>query len=205
MKNEIKIEKQVMGIYMANCYLLWKENHVIIIDPGSTSRKLLSHLIEKEAVVDAILLTHGHFDHIGGVDFFANEFHCPIYIDEADYKMTQDTSINGSIPGREGIVKSEISFYQTGINKVKNFEFEAIFAPGHTHGCTMLKFDNLLFSGDVLFKETIGRTDLVVSSNGEMMNTLNMIKTLDTNLIVYPGHGEATTILHELNNNPFLQ
>ena len=202
--SELKIEKFVMGIYMANCYLVWNGKHVLMIDPGATSRQLVEHLKAENAIVDGILLTHGHFDHIGGVDYFVNLFLCPVYIDEEDITMLKDTHLNGSIPGRESVVNSEVKTYELGENKVGNFTFKTIFAPGHSHGSTMLQFENLLFSGDVLFKETIGRTDLPVSSNSEMVNTLHMIRTLSPDLIVYPGHGEATTLQHELQYNPYL-
>lgn len=199
-----KVETYPLGIYQANCYLLWKEDHVIMVDPGGKSGELIQYLNEQEAVVDAILLTHGHFDHIGGVDYFVNEFKCPVYIDEADEVMLNDTYLNGSIPGRESIVNTPVQFYKVGKNTVGNFLFEAIFAPGHSHGCTMLKFDNILFSGDVLFQGTIGRTDLPVSDPKEMKESLKMIKKLDPSLIVYPGHGNATTLKEELSSNPFL-
>lgn len=199
-----KVETFPLGIYQANCYLLWKENHVIMIDPGGKSGDLIQHIKEKEGVVDAILLTHGHFDHIGGVDYFVAAFNCPVLIDESDEPLLHDTYLNGSITGRESIVNTPVHFYKVGINKVNNFQFEAIFAPGHTHGCTMLKFDSILFSGDVLFQGTIGRCDLPMSDNKEMKESLKMIKKLDSSLIVYPGHGPSTTLNEELKSNPFL-
>lgn len=199
-----KVETYPLGIYQANCYLLWKEDHVIMIDPGGKSGELIQYLNEQEATVDAILLTHGHFDHIGGVDYFVNEFNCPVYIDEADEVMLQDTYLNGSLPERESTVNSPVQFYKVGKNTVGNFVFEAIFAPGHSHGCTMLKFDNILFSGDVLFQGTIGRTDLPVSDPKKMKESLKMIKKLDSSLIVYPGHGNSTSLKEELRCNPFL-
>ena len=199
------VETFPLGLYQANCYLLWKDNHVIMVDPGARSDALLSHLQNKEAVVDAICLTHGHFDHIGGVDFFASQFSCPVYVDEADIEMLKDTVLNGSIKGRESIVNTPVNFYQVGKNTIGSFTFEAIFAPGHSHGCTMLRFDTILFSGDVLFKGTIGRTDLLVSDPKEMKESLQMIKKLNPSLIVYPGHGESTTLKEELLYNPFLR
>lgn len=200
-----RVETYPLGIYQANCYLLWKDDHVVMVDPGGQSERLLQYLLDKEAKVDAILLTHGHFDHIGGVDYFASHFSCPVFIDEADEIMLQDTILNGSIPGRESIVNTSVQNYKVGKNMVGNFVFEAIFAPGHSHGCTMLRFDDILFSGDVLFQGTIGRTDLAVSDPKAMDESLMMIKKLNVNLIVYPGHGDKTTLKEELQYNPFLR
>lgn len=202
--DKYRVEKFVLGMYMANCYLLWKENHVLIVDPGSTSRKLLNYLQEKEAIVDGILLTHAHFDHIGGVDYFASHFHCPVYVEADDEKMLTNRNLNCSLPGREVIVQSSVNNYAAGMNKLGIFDFEVHYAPGHTHGSVLLQFDDILFSGDVLFKESIGRTDLPLGSNAEMVNTLNYIKTLNPDLLVFPGHGDATTIGFELLHNPYL-
>lgn len=199
-----KVEKFVLGIYMANCYLIWNGNHVLMVDPGSTSRKLLQHLKDNNAIVDAILLTHGHFDHIGGVDYFASHFNCPVYIDGEDENMLTNIHLNCSLPGRETIVKTPVKKYKNGLNKIGDFTFNAIFAPGHTHGCTMLQFENILFSGDVIFKESIGRTDLPGGSNSEMYNTLQMIKTMDPNLQVLSGHGEPSILSYEFIHNPYL-
>ena len=199
-----KVERFTLGIYMANCYVLWKQKHVLLIDPGSSSRKLLQYLQENEAIVDGILLTHGHFDHIGGVDYFASKFQCPVYIDEEDKEFLTTPYLNCSMPGRETVIQTKVVNYKPNINNVGVFTFETIYAPGHTHGCTMLKFGDILFSGDVLFKQSIGRTDLPKGSNSEMNNTLAMIKTLNPDLTVYPGHGEDTILSEELKYNPYL-
>lgn len=199
-----KVETFPLGLYQANCYLLWKDKHAIMIDPGSMSEKLLRYIKEQDAIVDAILLTHGHFDHIGGVDYFANAFHCPVYIDEEDEILLQDTYLNGSLPIQKCIVNTPVTYYRIGKNEVGCFTFEAIFAPGHTLGCAMLRFDQLLFSGDVLFQNSIGRTDLAMGDDRKMKESLKMIKKLDPTLIVYPGHGPTTTLKEELKTNPFL-
>lgn len=200
----MNVEKYVVGMYMANCYALWKGKHVLLIDPGSKSRKLMEKLEEEEAVVDAILLTHGHFDHIGGTDFFANKYHCPVYIDKEDEPMLTNPKLNCSLQNNETIIKTPVKYYKNGVQSIGEFTFEAINAPGHTNGCTLLKFDKHLFTGDVLFNMSIGRCDLPQGSSAKMHASLQMIKTFDPELIVLPGHGDTSLLHNEFKYNPYL-
>ncbi len=85
-----------MGMVQVNTYLLWEENHVLIVDPGSKSHKLQETIDSQNGVVDAIVLTHGHFDHIAGVDALVKKYHCPVYINELDMAMLQDPMLNFS-------------------------------------------------------------------------------------------------------------
>ncbi|NBK99678.1 MAG: MBL fold metallo-hydrolase [Erysipelotrichia bacterium] len=198
-----KVETYPLGIYQANCYLLWQDHHVVMIDPGGKSGELVQYLKEKQADVQAILLTHGHFDHIGGVDYFAQIFKCPVFIDQEDEVMLHDTYLNCSLAGRESVVNTPVSFYRVGKNTIKNFTFEVLFAPGHTLGCTILCFDELMFSGDVIFQGSIGRCDLPQSDPKKMKETIQMIKQIKKDYIVYPGHGPTTSLKEELLHNPY--
>lgn len=199
-----KIEVYPLGIYQANCYLVWKENHLVMIDPGGKSKQLIQQIEEKKGIVDAILLTHGHFDHIGGVDYYASYFDCPVFIDEMDEPLLRDVVLNCSLPGRETTVKTAVQHYCVGKNSIGNFIFQVYFAPGHTRGCVMLELESYLFSGDVLFQGSIGRCDLPQSDPKAMRKSLNMIKKMKPSLIVYPGHGPATTLKDEMLYNPYL-
>ena len=200
----MKIEKYVVGMYMANCYAIWKDNHVLLVDPGAASRKLMERLSAEDIIVDGILLTHGHFDHIGGVDTIVNKFNCPVYIDEEDAPMLTNSKLNCSLSMKETIINANVTHYVQGTNTVGSFTFEAINAPGHTNGCTLLQFDNYLFTGDVLFYRSIGRCDLPQGSNAKMHASLQMVKTMNPDLIVLPGHGENSVLAEELKFNPYL-
>ena len=199
-----EINRYVLGMVQVNTYVLWNDNHVLIIDPGSKSKKLQSVLDEAGAIVDGIFLTHAHFDHIGGVDAFAKKYHAPLYMNELDAPLLTDTRLNLSMYDPL-IVETKPKFLMPGKQKIGTFDVTIYDAPGHSEGCSMLQWENNLFSGDVLFQGSIGRTDFYTSSNTKMMQSLRKIKEMDPDLIVYPGHGEATTIKNELQWNPFLQ
>ena len=199
-----EIQRYVLGMVQVNTYVLWIDNHVLIIDPGSKSKKLQSVLDEAGAIVDGIFLTHAHFDHIGGVDAFAKKYNAPLYMNELDAPLLSDPRLN--LSGYDPlVVLTKPNFLMPGKQKIGTFEVTIYDAPGHSEGCSMLEWENNLFSGDVLFQGSIGRTDFYTSSNTKMMQSLKRIKEMNPDLVVYPGHGEATTIKNELQWNPFLQ
>ena len=199
-----EIQRYVLGMVQVNTYVLWNDNHVLIIDPGSKSNKLQSVLDEAGAIVDGIFLTHAHFDHIGGVDAFAKKYNAPLYMNELDAPLLSDPRLN--LSGYDPlVVLTKPNFLMPGKQKIGTFEVTIYDAPGHSEGCSMLEWGNNLFSGDVLFQGSIGRTDFYTSSNTKMMQSLKRIKEMNPDLVVYPGHGEATTIKNELQWNPFLQ
>lgn len=199
-----EIQRYVLGMVQVNTYVLWNDNHVLIIDPGSKSKKLQSVLDEAGAIVDGIFLTHAHFDHIGGVDAFAKKYNAPLYMNELDAPLLTDPRLN--LSGYDPlVVLTKPNFVMPGKQKIGTFDVVIYDAPGHSEGCSMLEWENNLFSGDVLFQGSIGRTDFYTSSNTKMMQSLRRIKEMNPDLIVYPGHGEATTIKNELQWNPYLQ
>lgn len=199
----MKVERYVLGSLQANCYLIWDNQHVLIVDPGGSSKKVVEHIKEQEGIVDAILLTHGHYDHVAGVDFFRKHFLCPVYISADDEKLLRDSKLNCSSFVEEKVFNWPVETYDMSMS-IGPFHFDVEDAPGHTNGCVLLVFDNFICSGDVLFKQSIGRCDLPTGSNTKMNQSLEKVKTLNPDYIVYPGHGDSTTIQEELINNPFL-
>lgn len=201
----IKIDSLVLGSFAANCYLLWKNKHVLIVDPGSKSPKIQKLIELQGGYVDGIYLTHGHFDHIAGVDVLANYYHCNVYMNPLDIPLLANPYLNVSADtGHEVVIRSKIIPLDAGVNQIGEFAFELIDAPGHSEGSSLMLWEGNMICGDVLFQGSIGRTDLITGSNPKMAQTLQKIKTLDPNLKVYPGHGASTTLQEELLHNPFL-
>lgn len=200
----IKIETLALGMYAANCYLLWKDGHVLIVDPGSRNPKVKERIMQEKAIVDGIYLTHGHFDHIQGVDALVEAFHVPVYINALETSFLKDPKHNVSYGANEVVLHTDPIGLQPGKQSIGVFTFTLIDAPGHSIGSTIMLIENYMICGDVLFKGSIGRCDLLSGSNTKMRQTLQMIKQLDPSYIVLPGHGEPTTLLEELQTNPYL-
>jgi len=199
----MEIKRIAVGMHQANCYVVSTDDDVFIIDPGARGDRIKTYL-DPQRRVTAILLTHGHFDHIGAVDFLARDFNCPVYIHEEDVDMV--THPDSMFPAAKNIrVDSELTLFKEGHQRIGSTDFNVIFTPGHTKGSVLLILGENLFSGDVLFLGSIGRTDLDGGSDREMKASLRLIKTLDKKLIVHPGHGLPTTLENELKTNPYLK
>lgn len=197
----MEIRTLTLGIYQTNTYLIVQNNEIIVIDPVSKPERIQSLVKENETIV-GICLTHGHFDHIGAVDDLVNIYNCPVFIHKDDYELTQDPEKNYSQTNKIKL-KSKINFYSDTM-KLKSFNFEVISTPGHTKGSVCLRFDNNLFTGDTLFKGSIGRTDLYSANPQEMKQSLRLLRSLQDNFNIYPGHDGITTLFDELKRNPYL-
>lgn len=198
----MKVETYVLGPLQTNTYLLQIDNDVLLVDPASKAEKLIEILGERNLI--GILLTHGHFDHIKAVDGLYDKYHCPVYIHKDDEPMARDKS-SGSMFGLVSYMSCPSIHIQEGINKIGSFEFEVIYTPGHSEGSVIYVFDDCIFTGDTLFKGSIGRTDLKGGSFSTIKQSLQIFKSFDKNYIIYPGHDLSTTLYEELNFNPFLQ
>ena len=191
-----------MGPVSTNTYLLTEGNESILIDPDGKAKKLLDILGERKLL--AILLTHGHFDHIKAVDGLYDHFHCPVYLHEEDEYLARDRYAGRSF-GITSYISCPIEKLKEGKMEIGPFSFEVIFTPGHTPGSVIYVFEDAIFSGDTLFKGSIGRTDLEGGNYRIMKQSLELFRHFTKDYQVYPGHEEATTLSEELMNNYYLQ
>ena len=205
------IERRVMGAIGANCYLYacMESKKAVIIDPGADGKKIYRWVIEKGLKVDYILITHGHADHIGGVDELkALLGDVLVGIHTADAEMLTDGKKNlSSYLGPELVLQSADFLLQDGQELIiGNEKLKVISTPGHSPGCVCFLSNEGLFSGDTLFAGSIGRTDFPGGSLEQLLKGVKdklMILPEDTR--VFPGHGEETSIGEEKRNNPYLQ
>lgn len=197
----MEIRKIIVSPFRTNCYILIKNEEVIIVDPGSGAKKIEENIADKKVV--GILLTHGHLDHIGAVDSLYKKYHCPIYACRQDEKMIRDAQYN-TLYGYSATVKSPICWITEDSFNVGTFNIKVLFTPGHSKGSVMYIIDNKLFSGDTLFHMSVGRVDLYGGSQHQLEESLQQLNELDSQMEVYPGHDEMTTVGFELQNNPFL-
>jgi len=207
----IKIYPIPVGDYQANCYIISKGQDALVIDPGAEATKIIGYLNARNLTPQAILLTHGHFDHIGALETVQKKYNIPVYAHELEKVYLNDPDVNlSSKTGRELISIKDFSEY-TFINTdttigLMNLEIEIFHVPGHSRGSIAFYFqeDKVLFSGDALFAGSIGRTDLLYGDHNQLIKSINtQLFTLPDETIVYSGHGPATTIGHEKNTNPF--
>lgn len=204
-RNNLVIKKFVVGSLGTNCYVLYdrQTKQGILIDPGFYDPDITQFLQENEVTLKAIVDTHGHLDHILGNSAFGVQ----VLIHEADGFCLEDPARNLSRMMSQEIPKvSDIKFINDGDTvSFGGITMDVIHTPGHTPGSISLKYDDVLFSGDTLFFEGIGRTDLPGGDHNAIIESIkNKLFILPDNFRVFPGHGPETTIGHEKKNNPWI-
>ncbi|WP_294466572.1 MBL fold metallo-hydrolase [uncultured Anaerofustis sp.] len=200
-----------LGPVGTNCYIITKNDKSIIIDPGHNDERLLDYIKKENLNIDKILLTHGHFDHIAGVDMVRDATGAKVYIHELDNEMLQNPNKNGSalMMGMGIKIREADEFVYDG-EKIdfEGSDIEVIFTPGHSKGGVCYKIDDagVIFCGDTLFLRSIGRTDLYGGSIEVLESSIrNKIYTLDKNYTLLSGHGDPTDIEGEKKYNGFFR
>ena len=196
------ITKYVMGPIETNTYLLQIGDDVLLVDPASKPEKLIEILGDRK--LKGILLTHGHFDHIKAVDGLYEKYRCPVYLHEADEELARDKQA-GSDFGLVAYISCPTIALREGKMEIGPFVFEVVFTPGHTEGSVIYVFDDCIFTGDTLFKGSVGRTDLKGGDFSTLNHSLELFKQFDKDYTVYPGHDGVTTLSEELMNNYYLR
>ena len=186
-----------VGAYQTNCYLVWdgKRDDCVLIDPGYMPEKILEIVQKQGKRVAAILLTHGHFDHVGGVKAIAQITGCPVYL-RPEEETLPEMMTDGPLYWTDDY-GGELS--------VAGLHFTVLHTPGHTPGSVCLLCENVLFAGDTLFAGSCGRTDFLGSNPEDMVHSLQTLAQLPGDYTVLSGHGESTTLSYERTHNPYMR
>ena len=206
----MKVDSFSIGVFGTNCYIV-QNNELkegVIVDPGGRSTKVVNYIKDQGIEIKAILLTHGHFDHIMGLDDFTAAFPVPVYVHENEKELIADPSQNCSTMVCKGYTFTDVEYVKDHqILDLAGYQIEVIYTPGHTIGgcCYYIKDENVLFAGDTLFHESVGRTDFPTGSAATLVQSIKeRLMCLPDETVVYPGHMGETTIGHERSHNPFL-
>lgn len=197
------------GTIEENCYLVYNDEALLIIDPGADAEMIQEQIKKTQQQPVAILLTHTHYDHIGAVEALRNTYDIPVYVSPLEQEWLGDPILNLSGLGRhddmDNIIVSPAEFeFEMKQYRLGNMSFEVVPTPGHSAGSVSFIFDDFVISGDALFKGSIGRTDLYTGNLEQLLYSITtQLFVLPNEFVVYPGHGEPTTIEHEKKTNPF--
>jgi len=199
----MKIIRIINNLFQENTYIIVDNlKNCIIIDPGSSYNDVI-YLIERKGLNPvAILATHGHIDHVIGVNPLKDKYGLPFYMNFKDIELSK--SFKQYIPQLNIDFPKPDNDLVKGIYKFKKIRIKVIETPGHTYGSVSILFNNKLFSGDTLFKGSIGRTDFGGDLDMLVESIHKKLFKLDKDIEVYPGHGDYTTIGYEINNNVYV-
>ena len=202
----LKIHTLVLGLYQVNCYVVHNtdSDRCVVIDPGYSPRKIETFLQEKGLHLEAILLTHGHFDHVGAVESLVKVTGCRLWMKEADYTQRKNPQNDFLYPIHDHTF-CEVNFCEEGERICAGgLTFTVMETPGHTWGSVCYLCEDAMFSGDTLFEGSWGRTDLPGGNGQTLALSLERLGELEGDYTVYPGHGSTTTLERERKSNPYM-
>lgn len=188
-----------LGAYQTNCYLVSQDDsrQCVIIDPGYHPEQIMDRVKAEGKQVQAILLTHGHFDHVGAVRELAAETGCAVYLCQEDLSMPPAFTA--------GPLYYTDLYSQGDTLCLAGLSFQVLHTPGHTPGSVCLLCEKAIFSGDTLFRDSCGRTDLPGGNPAAILKSLRHLADLAGDYTVYPGHGPSTSLSYERKYNPYMK
>lgn len=204
----MKITALTVGAFQENCYLVVDERagQAVLVDPGAEPERIAEMVRASGAELKAIWLTHAHLDHIGGIAGVRREWKVPVYMHPLDRPLYDRGAAQAAAYGvpfeQPDAPDNELA--EGDVLAIGSTEFHVLHTPGHAPGHVVFQGEGVVLGGDLLFAGSIGRTDLPLSDAGAMQLSLERVSGLDDGLVVYPGHGPATSIGAERASNPFL-
>ena len=197
------------GMLEENCYIIYEPMHKVafLVDPGDEGERL-SEIIEDKGIQPKMIInTHGHFDHIGAISYLKERYKIPFLIHQGDLGLLKDGNLGfGLVPSLDKVQEVEQVLVGDEILDFLGYEIQVIATPGHTQGgvCLYIPKMKWLFTGDTLFKGTIGRTDLKGGNYTELILSINeRLKDIPDDTIIFPGHGESSTMGQERAYNQY--
>ena len=190
------IRTLILGPLQVNCHILWETEKCLVIDPGFEPERVMKTCDELGLKIQAILLTHGHFDHVGGVKKIAEKTGCQVFLHPDELSLPPFIT--------SGKLYYTDTYAEGDEITLAGMTFTVLHTPGHTPGAVCLHFGDHLFTGDTLFAGSCGRTDLPGGSFATIKASLKRLASLPGNASIYPGHGEETTLETERKNNPYI-
>ena len=210
MTEQTEVLRYIVGPVCTNCYLLvnHKTGELLVVDPGDQAQLIEKQIEKTGAKPVAILLTHGHFDHAGAAEALADKYQISIYAHEAERETLEDPGLNlcGMI-GEHKVYHADIFVKDEEVLNLAGFSIRVFFTPGHTIGgcCYYIADEKILFSGDTLFQESVGRTDFPRGSASDLIRAIReKLMPLPDDVTVYTGHDESTLMGYERMHNPYL-
>lgn len=208
MMSDFRIKTFVLGSVSTNCYVIYHEQTkaALIVDPADHAARILDKCRELEVKPEGILLTHGHFDHILAAEEVKKAYDCKIYAGRQEEEMLLDPAKNMTVRmARQVSIRPDVLLSDGDELKLAGFTWKVLETPGHTPGCVCYYCaeEEVLISGDTLFAESLGRTDFPGGSTQAIIRSISeKLFALPDETMVYPGHGEPTSIGHEKIYNP---
>ena len=203
----VKVNTLILGPLQTNCYILREENasSCVVVDPAYAPADILDFTQRQGLTIEAIFLTHGHFDHVGAVEALQKETSCEVWLHKGDYNMRADPMNDYLFPLHDKALDG-IRFCEDGTEiSAAGLTFTVLHTPGHSRGSVCYRTENVLLSGDTLFAGGCGRTDLPGGDWATILTSLADLSELEDSVKAFPGHGESTTLAQEKRYNPYMR
>ena len=201
----MQIHTLPLGAYQTNTYIVENSGRCAIIDPGFEPKTILNFLSDRALTADAVLLTHGHFDHVGAVEKIVSETGCALWMSQRDWSQ-KPNFLTARLYPIANCDFTQVQFCEDGETlHAADLAFTVMETPGHTWGSVCYLCGDALFSGDTLFAGSCGRTDLPGGDWDTIAESLKRLAALDGSYTVYPGHGNSTSLAHEKQYNPYMR